>query len=159
MSRRAVYHPTHADLVARAGRWLKNDRRCAVVFTEHVCQAVDEFPDAIGWKPSGWSIKVECKASKADFYKDRAKPFNKADRGMGGELYYMAPVGLLTKEDVRKVGAGLIGVKGRRLLVVDFSPAPTREPHYWLPEYRSRERSEIAHLVAEIRRREWEHGQ
>lgn len=145
---------THDELVAQAGRWLKNTRKCKVVFVEHVCQSVDEFPDAIGWRPGGWSISVECKVSKGDFYKDKSKPFHQDDRAMGCERYYMAPVGLLTVDDVRKRGAGLLGMKGKkRLIVSEYHPAPKREPHCWLRSAKSRELSEIAHLVVEVARR------
>lgn len=148
--------PTHNDLVARAGRWLKNTRKCSVVFTEHVCQAVDEFPDAIGWRPGGWSIVVECKMSRADFYKDRAKPFHQAGRMMGRERWYMAPQGILTAKDTLGVGAGLLGVKGKRLIVVDHEPSPQTEPSWYRRDKRTSELSEVAHLCAHVRRQEEE---
>jgi len=86
---------THDELVARAVRWLRGTQRCSVVVAETV-SATWEVPDAIGWRTAHYSILVECKTSRADFFaeakhKNRRMPM----MGMGRLRYYMTPPGLL----------------------------------------------------------------
>jgi hypothetical protein len=112
---------THADLVERAARWLRNSRRCGVVLTELVTIA-EETPDAIGWTFGGrWSYLVECKVSRSDYYADASKPGRSMLRaaGLGRERYYMAPAGVLDAEHIRanRPGWGLLEVSGRRVRV------------------------------------------
>lgn len=99
---------THAELVERAARWLRNTRKCGVVLTEFHSASV-EIPDAIGWNASQAhiprSILVECKTSLSDFYSDGKKPGRKgrtATHGIGRERYYLAPPDILTAELVRR---------------------------------------------------------
>jgi hypothetical protein len=103
-----VHDMTHAELVARAARWLKNTAKCGVVLTEFVSRA-DEVPDAVGWcapnNRQALSYLIECKASLSDFYADRKKPGRTAKnwhRGIGRYRFYMATPGVLTTELVRK---------------------------------------------------------
>lgn len=64
---------THAELVTRAAKWLKNFMRCRVVLTELVAlTSSGERPDAIGWV-FNQSILIECKANRSDFYADSKK--------------------------------------------------------------------------------------
>lgn len=78
---------THADLVAPAARWLKGTVRCGVVLTE--APSMDgESPDAIGWR-SGYSVLVECKASRADFLADSRKPHRVKKRRLAIRCYYL----------------------------------------------------------------------
>ena len=113
---------THAQLVERAARWLKNTRRCGVVLTEFHSWS-QETPDAIGWTGGCHnSILVECKTSRSDFYADKKKPGRRGLRaraGMGRERYYMAPAGILTPELVEKhqPAFGLLEVVGRQVRV------------------------------------------
>lgn len=120
---------THAELVVRAARWLKNTQHCGVVLTELVSYA-NEVPDAIGWKMSGWpcSYLVECKASLDDFYADRRKPgrtSKSGHRGVGRYRYYMVERDLLTVELVRRHRPkwGLLEV-GRRTVRVKLKAEP-----------------------------------
>lgn len=84
----------HPQLVKLAVAWLRR-YRCSVVLSEQAC-ANGEIPDAIGWKRTYHSVLVECKATRADFLADRAKPFRrKAELGVGCERYYLAPAGLI----------------------------------------------------------------
>jgi hypothetical protein len=96
---------THADLVARAERWLRNTKKCGVVLTEFASSS-SEIPDATGWQTGGrFSFLVECKISLSDFYGDRKKPGRtpkNGHRGIGRYRYYMAPRGVLTADLVRK---------------------------------------------------------
>jgi hypothetical protein len=111
---------THAELVERAARWLRNSAvvdggynnpnsgepwrlraRCSVVFTEHA-SSCGEFPDAIGWFGGGkWSVLVEAKTTVGDFLGDRRKPFRRRPQdGVGRYRYYFTQSGLLTLDQL-----------------------------------------------------------
>jgi hypothetical protein len=95
---------THAELVARAGAWLRA-KGCKIVFTELVT-LTRETPDAIGWRDSGGtSYLIECKTSRADFHADKHKPHRRADvegiaRAMGRFRYYLCPPGIIRPDDL-----------------------------------------------------------
>lgn len=91
---------THAELVARAGAWLKI-QGCGIVFTELVTYA-GEIPDAIGWRDMGAnSYLVECKASRSDFLADRKKPFRtEGTLALGRYRYYLCPPGMIKPEEL-----------------------------------------------------------
>ena len=91
---------THSELVQRAARWLRN-QGCGVVLAEMHSYA-GEIPDAIGWKAGRFSILIECKVSRSDFYADAHKVSRRRwSGGMGHHRYYLAPAGVLTPELVR----------------------------------------------------------
>lgn len=93
---------THAELVERAAKWLRNSRNCGVVLTEFHSYA-GEIPDAIGFQSSPHkSVLIECKTSVSDFYADAKKPGRRTSHGIGRRRYYLAPLGVLTAELVRK---------------------------------------------------------
>jgi hypothetical protein len=93
--------------------WLRR-YRCGVVLSEQVC-ASGEVPDAIGWKKKCDSVLVECKASRADFLADCAKPWrSQPETGVGCERYYLAPRSLL-RLDALPAGWGLLEVCGREI--------------------------------------------
>ncbi len=120
---------THAELVARAGRWLKNTKRCGVVLTEFH-SAANEVPDAIGFKSNGASILVECKTSVSDFYADKKKPGRgRRAGGMGHLRFYMTPPGLLSVDLVRRQrpGWGLLEARGRIVRVAVVAEPRTQE--------------------------------
>jgi len=97
---------THPQLVERAVRWLRS-YRCGVVLSEQAC-ASGEMPDAIGWKRACHSVLVECKVTRADFLADRAKPFRlDPEQGVGCERFYLAPAGLVRREEL-PAGWGLL---------------------------------------------------
>ena len=61
---------THSELVELASRQLKR-WRCVPVLCELVTYSSSgEIPDAIGWTSRN-SILFECKASRADFLRDK----------------------------------------------------------------------------------------
>ncbi|MGA8762240.1 MAG: hypothetical protein WB562_05045 [Candidatus Sulfotelmatobacter sp.] len=102
---------THAQLVERAVRWLRQ-YRCGVVLSEQAC-ASGEMPDAIGWKRACHSVLVECKVTRADFLADRAKSFRlKPEHGVGSERFYLAPAGMIRREEL-PAGWGLLEIRGR----------------------------------------------
>lgn len=95
---------THADLVIRAARWLRNSRRCSVVLTEAKGSG-QEIPDAIGWTLGycPMSTLIECKVSRADFQADQKKTFrdrNFGDMAVGRFRYYMTPPGLIRPDEL-----------------------------------------------------------
>ena len=94
---------THAELVQRAARWLRNTKRCGVVFTEKECYSTArEFPDAIGWR-NFESYLVECKTSRSDFLADLKKLHRESPNiGMGDRRYYMTPPELVQPDEVPK---------------------------------------------------------
>lgn len=121
---------THDELVLVACRWLR--RRChppcQIVLGDFRCNTVDEFPDAIGWSTYGWSTLVECKASRADFLRDRTKACRRHadplfDKRMGRMRYYMAEPGVLQPGDL-PVGWGLLEVNHGRSVSVAVAARP-----------------------------------
>ena len=118
---------THAELVERAGRWLRYSAhtevnkafeprvsRCGVVLLEP--RGVIERPDAIGWYNSGrCSILIECKATREDFLADKTKRVRMAreESGMGRFRFYMAPAGIIKAVDVCESMWGLLVCVGR----------------------------------------------
>lgn len=109
---------THADLVARAERWLRNTKRCGVVVTELTTMSL-EIPDAVGWFNCGReTFLVECKATVRDFMADKKKIFRSRPHvGMGQFRYYMTPKGLLNPNAVPDLW-GLLEVCGKIVRVV-----------------------------------------
>lgn len=119
---------THAELVARAARWLANTRRCSVVATERNAWSAGEAPDAIGWTCYGHSILVECKTTIGDFYADQRKPGRRAGTlGMGRERYYLTPPGLLAGKYLPD-GWGMLELRGQRVITV-ASATVRVDPH------------------------------
>lgn len=89
---RTVNRDIHAELVARAHRWLRS--RCTISFPELVTIAM-ENPDGWGYGGDG-SILVECKATRADFLADRKKFFRRNPaHGMGNLRYFLCPPDLI----------------------------------------------------------------
>ena len=118
---------THKELVQRAAHWLKNTRKCSVTFAEIVTSSW-VIPDAIGFS-SHWSVLVECKTSRSDFFNDLKKAIHKhPDSCPGQERWYMTPPGLVEPSEVPEAWGLLeVGPKQVRLLKVPW------EPH-WLPK-------------------------
>lgn len=85
----------HATLVQMGVRWL--GRQCSVVFYE-AAPARGEIPDVLGWSGSA-STLIECKVSRADFLRDRAKK-SRMRLGLGQRRYYLCPAGVLRPEDL-----------------------------------------------------------
>lgn len=98
---------THADLVAKAANWL--DSKCNVVLPEFFTHNA-ELPDVIGFSSRAESHMIECKASRADYLRDKKKTFRMwSEKGMGDYRYYCCPKDLI-KEDEIPDGWGLIYV-------------------------------------------------
>jgi hypothetical protein len=112
----------HSDLVARAARWLKS-KRYPIVLSDVRITAISELPDVIGFRTSGDSLLVECKASREDFRRDSLKFFRRVpEAGMGYFRWYFAPVGVLKPEDM-PTRWGLALVDGERVSIAK-KPTP-----------------------------------
>ena len=97
---------THGELVSMAAQKLKK-MRCLPICTEMTAlTATGEIPDAIGWR--AWeSIMFECKASRADFLKDRDKPFRVCpESGVGDWRFYLTNPGVIHSSDELPDGWG-----------------------------------------------------
>jgi hypothetical protein len=151
---------SHAELVNRAQRWLKNTKKCAVVLSEVCAWSTDEIPDAIGWRPNGESILVECKTSRADFCRDKNKPVHKGHRGMGAYRYFLIPpIGrdgqAVTFPGDKQLpeGWGVLIFSGKQVSVA--AEATQRDKLVEArghPAVRQRRDAELSLLVAELRR-------
>src|SRR5262249_52846595 len=109
----------HSQLIDHVVRWLRW-YRCGVVLSEQAC-ASGEMPDAIGWKRACHSVLVECKVTRGDFLADRAKPFRlKPEQGVGSERFYLAPAGLIRREEL-PTGWGLLEIRNRRIEITQQS--------------------------------------
>lgn len=111
---------THERLIKKATNFLKYQKNCGVVLVEHVCATTGgEIPDVIGWK-NRESYLIECKASRADFFKDRQKSFRdfgghaevQTCYAMGRYRYYFVPDGMIAPDEV-PFNWGLVYLKGR----------------------------------------------
>jgi hypothetical protein len=120
---------SHCQLVKIAARWLREECRCAIVITELVTTA-PETADAIGWSYGGrHSCMIECKISRGDFFKDKAK----GSRRMGQFKYYLVPKGLITIDELPE-GWGLLEYEGtfprdRQSRVIETVQAPASKPN------------------------------
>jgi hypothetical protein len=107
----------HAQLVARAGEWLRSRYGCGIVLSEQYC-VTGEVPDVIGWKASCQSVLVECKVSRSDFLADAHKPFRLSPQeGLGSKRLYMAPAGIISLDELPKHW-GLLECDGREVQLV-----------------------------------------
>jgi hypothetical protein len=89
---------THAELITRGERWLLNTVGCGFVLKE--MSAGIETADIIGWK-WGESILIECKASRADFLRDKDKYFRQyPEYGMGRYRFYLCPPDMIKEKDL-----------------------------------------------------------
>lgn len=113
---------THDALIKKAKWWLLQRRGCVVATTERggagwyfgINQGI-EIADAIGWLPNHWSVLIECKTSKSDFIKDKEKTHRKRGQtSLGQERWYLAPAGIINKDDVPPTW-GLLEIKGSRV--------------------------------------------
>jgi hypothetical protein len=97
---RVIRPVQHGLLVRKAVEWLRQEYRCGVILSEQYC-ATGEVPDAIGWKGQCRSVVVECKVSRADFLADARKEFRlRPEEGLGSERLYMAPRGIIAREEL-----------------------------------------------------------
>lgn len=110
---------THKQLVKAAYNWTVKNAGVGCTFRE-LKSLADEIPDVIGFG-SWYSVVVECKVSRADFLRDKNKPFRKEEcKGMGDYRLYACPVGLIKAEELPpKWGLIYVSEKGRATCVVN----------------------------------------
>ena len=103
---------THKQMVRRMALWLRNHKKCPVVFAELTTQNT-ETPDVIGFHGAGGSTLIECKISRADYLADSNKIFRRyLELGMGDTRYFAAPKGMLKPEELPE-NWGLLEVEER----------------------------------------------
>jgi len=121
---------SHSGLVEIAARWAKN--KCGVVLPEFVCYNA-EVCDVLGFSGSDTHM-IEVKVSRADFLRDKKKPFRRLEEnGLGHYRYYCVPKGLIDPRELPE-GWGLIQVNAQnkaRLYV-----KPQRKKTNWRAERR-----------------------
>lgn len=115
---------SHKELVERAGKWLNKNH--GVVCMEVVCYA-PETPDAIGFNHTHSTV-VECKASRADFLRDKKKWHRTVGIGMGNYRYYLCEPGVIKFDEVPERW-GLLYCHPRRIEVVKPSPVGESETY------------------------------
>lgn len=98
----------HSDLCIVACQWLAKSRRCQHVFADVSSMKLNEFPDAIGYRPrayGGGTTVIEVKTSIEDFKRDAHKGWRQREAmgavsGMGRWRYYLTPEDLISEVDV-----------------------------------------------------------
>jgi len=116
----------HAECIGLVTQWLRGDRSARLVLTELSELGSVEIPDVIAWVKRT-SLLVEVKVSRADFMRDRKKPFRlHPSTGMGHHRMYAAPPGLIRAEDL-PAGWGLLEVSERGRVMVVVHPKPFGE--------------------------------
>lgn len=128
---------SHGDLVQLGARWLGTRMRCPIVITE-MATLGRETPDAIGWGHGGWSLLLECKASRADFMANGRK---NRYVGMGRHRWFLTPQGLVKPEEVPQ-DWGLLEWDGWKFH--ETVEAPPRDRYAW--------RDELILMMSSLRR-------
>lgn len=108
--------PKHDQLVQLGAKWLRRNG-FGVVATELTAQGCREQGDVIGFR-SGCSALIEVKVSRSDFQADAKKPERISGVGLGVYRFYLAPVGIITPEDLPRAWGLLHEDEGRIVEVV-----------------------------------------
>jgi len=139
---------THSEIVNRAERWLRNDLHCRVVLAELRSDTyLREIPDVIGWV-RGFSILIEVKTSRADFFADQIKSCRRRDlASLGDWRFYLTQDGLLNPNEIPE-GWGLYEVRGRSVVFA----AGVKYRNAAVPPFESCLKSEQAMLVSALAR-------
>jgi len=141
---------THDELIELGRKWLAKSYAacapyghcgCAVILTE-LCAAtrLGEQPDILGFSTKT-TILIECKASRADFYADKKKPFREFEQGIGGQRWYLAPVGIIPIEALPDKWGLLEVTPDRKITVLVHPIIQARDFH-----------SEMNMLISTVRR-------
>lgn len=141
-----MYQPTHYELVKRGGIWLTNRKRCGAVILEKNNPLGGEAPDIIGWC-NFFSILIEVKISRADFFADQKKHFRRnLFMGMGKHRYYLCPKDLIHPEELPSKWGLLYATTGQIREIV--KPEVIEQDEFAINQ-------EIALLVKIIRNVKW----
>lgn len=119
---------THAHLCELGAKWLKKHTEnmvipnCSVVAKE-LTALIDsgEIPDIIGW--CYWtSVLIEVKVSRADFLKDKKKPFRKnPSEGIGEFRYYLCPENLIKENELPENWGLLYASEKEKISIIKFA--------------------------------------
>ena len=102
---------THEDLRKAAVKWLTNTKGCSVILSE-MDSLASEIPDAIGFQ-AHQSILVECKVSRADFFRNDGKQHVANGNGVGQYRYFLTPPNMVTSLEVPDPYGLLVVLDGR----------------------------------------------
>ena len=151
MRKKKIVQPkTHKELVEIGYRWLgrAKDRNLYNCYGSHslrlkeISNATSEEPDVIGFRPSGISTLIECKATRSDFLSDKKKTFRKdASQGMGYFRFYLVNDGIIDTDELPDKW-GLLVSRGR-CIKIEKDPLPFEENNF---------RQEAVLLAAMLRR-------
>jgi len=146
MSKEPIEKISHKMLARKAAGWLKQHERCTIVAIELKTNAGEE-PDALGFSSAGgFSALVECKTSRSDFHADKKKYYRRyPESGMGSKRFFMAPKGLLKKEEVGQWGLVEVSGRGKMMYARMVKDSDAFDPD---------KRKEISFLVSIVRRLE-----
>jgi hypothetical protein len=87
----------------------------------------DENPDVIGWVPGSGSLLIECKLTRSDFLRDRAKAVRRNPRaGMGQRRYYLSPSDVIQVKDLPAKWGLLWVIKGQVVVKHEARGHPER---------------------------------
>jgi Holliday junction resolvase len=122
---------THKELVELGRAWCikpyaqnaeHGHAGCSVVITEISANTWGmEIPDVLGFCNKA-SILIECKASRADFLRDKEKVFRSQETenmALGNQRWYLAPLCMIKNEEVPE-GWGLLEVHRCRDIMVSI---------------------------------------
>ena len=135
---------THKNLIKIGKRWLKLQEKCNVIISEK--SNGTEIPDILGFKTARHSVIIECKTSRSDFRADAKKWFRQENLGMGQTRYFLAPLGIIPKEELPP-GWGLLEVDGNAVITtIKCDLLCFNEMRCW---------AEMPLLIAVIRKLQW----
>lgn len=141
---------THKKLVEVAYRWALKRGSCGIAFKELVTTS-GEIPDVIGFGACGHSVLIECKVSRADFFKDKHKPFRITGRGMGKYRLFCAPEGLIKVNELPEKW-GLLEVRDDGKAVAVINSPRLHENGFHTHSHEVNEASERAIMYSALRR-------
>lgn len=145
---------THKDLVEIGHKCLKKFWKYKIIFKEiTTISSAGEIPDVIGFAAYGKSILIECKASRSDFLRDRAKQFRiSPSLGMGRYRFYLAPIGLISVAELPS-NWGLIEISEKGKPSITVNPYCSNPyGNVWRNGFEQNMEAERAFLYSVIRR-------
>lgn len=145
---------THKEIVNIGYNFVKKNFKYPVIFKEMtVLNFSREIPDVIAFGAFNRSIVLECKISRADFLKDRKKPFRiDQSLGMGKYRFYLAPKGLISEAELPS-NWGLIEISEKGKPSIAVNPYCTNPyGNVWRNVFAQNVEAERAFLYSVIRR-------
>lgn len=110
---------THSELVLYSKKWVLKKTSCSIAFSEIKCLNA-EIADVVGFASGEYSVLIECKVSRGDFFKDRLKTFRSSNKGVGKFRFFSCPHGLIKLNEVpENWGLVYFDEKGKGELVLN----------------------------------------